>query len=93
MSMGSVSADVRRELQQLLSEERDLVIQAERATSRGEYLRLRELADELVKVAERRASRRAALAEAVAQERAEQAKISGQGTSAGQTAETWRLLH
>lgn len=90
--MGNVSADVRRELQKLLSEERDLVIQAERATVRGEYLRLRELADELVKVAERRAGRRAALAEAVAQERAEQVEVAGQRQSVDHSADTWRLL-
>ena len=90
--MANVSADVRRELQQLLSEERDLVLQAEHATVRGEYPRLRELADELVKVTERRASRRAALAEAVAQERAEQGEVEGRRTTADQAADTWRLL-
>jgi anti-sigma-K factor RskA len=91
MSIGNVSADVRRELQQLLSEERDLVSLAEHATVSGEYLRLRDLADELVKVAERRASRRVALAEALAVERAEQAQVTGQQSS-DQAAETWRRL-
>ncbi len=93
MSVGNASADVRRELQQLLSEERDLVIQAENATVRGEYLRLRELADELIQVAERRASRRAALLEALEQESVDQAKIPGNRQSADQSADTWRLLH
>lgn len=75
-----------------MSEERDLVVQAERATSRGEYVRLRELADGLVEVAERRASRRAALVEAVAQESAGQAKLSGDRQSVDQASDTWRQL-
>lgn len=93
MSTDLTPADMRRELQQILSEERDLVDQVVSATTSGNYVRLRDLADQLVKVAERRGLLRAALLEVRAREAAGQAQGSARRGSSDQTEDTWRRLH
>lgn len=92
MSTNVTMAEMRRELQQLLSEERDLVDRATTATVGGDYVRLRDLADQLVKVAERRANLRVAVAEARAREAADQPQGAAQRGSSDQAADTWRRL-
>jgi hypothetical protein len=90
--MMATIAELRRELQQILSVERDLIYQAENATASGEYRRLREVADELVKMMERRAELRAALLEAQARERAAQEPEKSARTASDLSADTWRHL-
>ncbi len=85
------TAEMRRELQRLLSEERELVDQAVNVTIRGDYARLRDLADSLVKVAERRGQLRAALVEARARETAGQPQSARRGPF-DQAEDTWRRL-
>jgi hypothetical protein len=63
----SLAADIRRELQALLSRERELIHRAGDAMAGRAYGALRDLADELVSLAGRQAGLRLALAEAQAQ--------------------------
>lgn len=93
MSTDETPADMRREQQRLLSEERELVDQAVNTTIRGDYVTLRDLADRLVKVAERRAQLRAALIEARARETGGQPQTPERRGSVDQTEDTWRRLH
>jgi len=68
MAVGtSLTADIRRELQALLSRERELIHRADGAMAGRAYGALRDLADELVSLAGRQAALRLALAEAQAQ--------------------------
>ncbi len=90
--MDETTTDVRRELQHLLSEERELVDQAVNATVSGDYVRLRDLADKLVKVVERRAQLRAALVEASARETTGQPAAPSRRGPLDQTEDTWRRL-
>jgi hypothetical protein len=85
-------AEIRRELQQLLSKEHDLVYQVEHATASCEYVRLRDLADELIQVAERRTQLRTSLIEAKARDKTDQGQASTQRKAFDQAADTWRLL-
>jgi ElaB/YqjD/DUF883 family membrane-anchored ribosome-binding protein len=88
--MEATTAEIRRELQQLLSTERDLLHQAEHATSSGEYQRLRDLAEELVEVVERRVQLRDSLVKSRARDSADERSVERKSTD--QSAETWRLL-
>ncbi len=92
MSTDETAAEMRRELQQLLSEERDLVEHAANATASADYVRLRDVADKLVKVAERRASLRAAIVEARARDTAAQPQTPGRRGPVDQAEDTWRRL-
>jgi len=92
MSANVTTAEMRRELQQLLSEERDLVDQAVNATASGQYVRLRDTSEQLVKVSERRDLLRVALIKARAQEAAEQAQETVRHGATDQSKDTWRLL-
>lgn len=92
MSENLTTVEMRRELQQLLSEERDLLARALRATTSGQYVTLRDTADELVKVAERRVLLRAALVEARSRETADQTQATTRRGTTDQSADTWRLL-
>jgi hypothetical protein len=92
MSTNVTTAEMRRELQQLLSEERELIDLAVNATASGNFVRLRDVADQLVKVGERRALIRVALVEARAREAADLPQVAGQRGSSDQAADTWRRL-
>lgn len=83
-------AEIRRELQQILSKERDLVRRVDHATASAEYLTLRNLADELVSLVERRDLLRKSLIEAKAREVAVEGSVQRRSTD--QAADTWRLL-
>ncbi len=93
MSTDETAAEMRRELQHLLSEERDLIDQAANATASGDYVRLRDVADKLVQVSERRASLRAALVEVRARDAAAQPQTPTRRGPLDQTEDTWRRLH
>ncbi len=92
MSTDETAADMRRELQHLLSEERDLIDQAANATASADYVRLRDVADKLVKVAERRAALRAALVEARARDASAQPQAPTRRGPLDQAEDTWRRL-
>ena len=92
MSTEDTAADMRREQQHLLSEERELVDQAVNATVRGDYESLRDLADKLVTVAARRAQIRAAIVEARTRGAAGQPQGPASRGPLDQTEDTWRRL-
>lgn len=91
MDTNTTTAEIRRELQQMLSKERDLVRQVDHATAAGEYLTLRNLADELVILVERRNLLRKSLIEAKARDVADKGAVQ-QRKPTDQAADTWRLL-
>ena len=78
MSTTATATEIRQGLQGLMSREHDLVNRAANATAGGQYRRLRDLADELVEVAERRIELRTALAEARTRDEAEKRQPSAQ---------------
>lgn len=92
MSTDETTADVRRELQHLLSEERELIEQAANATASGDYVRLRDVAEKLVAVAERRTLLRASLVEARARDATDQPQARTRRGSVDQAEDTWRRL-
>lgn len=90
MNAPATTAEIRRELQLMLSEERDLVYQVEQATASAEYQKLRGLADVLTKLTERRALLRASLVESKARD--DSNREPARGKAVDQAAETWRQL-
>jgi DNA replication initiation complex subunit (GINS family) len=92
MDKDMTAAEMRRELQSLLSEERELVDQVVSATTSGDYARLRDLADRLMKLAERRSTLRAAFVEARAREAAAQPDATERRGGSDQAEDTWRRL-
>lgn len=92
MEAKATTTEIRRELQQLLSTEHELVCQVESMTASGEYLRLRDLANRLIEVAENRVQLRVSLAEANARDKVERGQAAEPHRLADQAAETWRQL-
>ncbi len=91
--MVETAEEIRRELQELLSRERDLIYRAENALASGSYGALRDLAGELVGLAARQVELRGGLSEALAREGGRQKREEPASPERRDDfASTWRLL-
>ncbi len=91
--MVETAEEIRRQLQELLSRERDLIYRAENALASGSYSSLRDLAGELVGLSDRQIELRKELSEAQAREGGRQKREeSSPRETRDDFASTWRLL-